>query len=92
MTVYAVEYTYTTDTETLDRVRPQHRQYLRDRLAAGELLASGPFSSGGALLLVSVPSPDQLDAFLAADPFAAAGVIASVTTREWNPVIGPWGD
>lgn len=92
MTVYAVEYTYTNDTETLDRVRPEHRRYLRERLAQGVLLASGPFASGGALLLVSARTPENLDAFLADDPFAAARVIASVTTREWNPVIGPWGD
>ena len=90
MTVYAVEYTYTNDTVTRDRVRPEHRAYLRERLAAGDLLASGPFTDGGALLLLSVVGPEALATVLADDPFAAAGVIAAVQTREWDPVSGPW--
>lgn len=90
MTVYAVEYTYTNDTETRDRVRPEHRAYLRERLEAGDLLASGPFTEGGALLLFSVTSRSALDTLLAGDPFAAANVIESVAVREWDPVIGPW--
>ena len=90
MTVYAVEYTYTNDTETRDRVRPEHRAYLRSRLESGDLLASGPFAEGGALLLFSASSRDSLGALLAGDPFAAAGVIESTTVRVWDPVIGPW--
>lgn len=90
MTVYAVEYTYTNDTQTLDRVRPEHRAFLRGRLETGQLLASGPYADGGALLLFSVPSRTELDDLLAADPFASVGVIAGLSVREWSPVIGPW--
>ncbi|QIK83462.1 YciI family protein [Sanguibacter sp. HDW7] len=92
MTVYAVQYTYTDDTPTLDAVRPEHRAFLRSCLDAGSLLASGPLEGGRALLLLVAPDVDALDALLARDPFAAAGVIASVESATWNPVIGPWAE
>lgn len=92
MTVYAVQYTYTDDTATLDAVRPEHRAYLRACLEAGTLLASGPLAGGRALLLLSVADRSALDTLLAGDPFRGAGVLASVDVAEWKPVIGPWAD
>ena len=92
MTVYAVQYTYTDDTATLDAVRPEHRAFLRSCLEAGSLLASGPLEGGRALLLLVAPDRDALAALLARDPFAAASVIAAVEAAEWKPVIGPWAE
>ena len=92
MTTYAVQYTYTDDTATLDAVRPEHRAYLRSCLEAGTLLASGPLEGGRALLLLSVADRAALDVLLAGDPFAAAGVLAAVDVATWSPVIGPWAD
>ncbi|MGP7960881.1 YciI family protein [Sanguibacter sp. A247] len=90
MTVYSVQYTYTDDTATLDAVRPEHRAYLRSRLEAGTLLASGPLEGGRALLLLNVEGRPELDVLLGGDPFAAAGVLKTVDVAEWKPVIGPW--
>jgi uncharacterized protein YciI len=92
MTVYAVRYTYNDDAEHRLAVRPVHRAWLAERLAAGDLLASGPFADGapGALLLVRVASRDELDALLARDPFASEDVLAAVEVRAWEQVLGPW--
>ena len=92
MTVFAVRYTYDSRTDVQDEVRPRHRAYLGEVADRGELLGSGPFTDGapGALLVLRVADRAALDAVLAGDPFAAAGVIADVDVRVWNPVIGPW--
>lgn len=92
MTVYAVRYTYNDHTEHRLVVRPTHRAWLAERLAAGELLASGPFTDGEpeALLVFRAGSRDELDAMLGRDPFADADVIAAIEVREWEQVLGPW--
>ncbi|HEY0119837.1 MAG TPA: YciI family protein [Cellulomonas sp.] len=92
MTVYAVRYRYNDRTEQRLTARPVHRAWLAERLAAGDLLASGPFTGGetGALLIFRAASRDDLDAILARDPFAAEDVLADVEVREWEQVLGPW--
>ena len=93
MTVYAVRYTYTDDTAHRLVVRPVHRTWLAERLAAGDLLASGPFADEGkpgALLVFRAGSRPDLDEILAHDPFAVEGVVAAVAVREWEQVLGPW--
>lgn len=99
MTVYAVQYTYDQRTSDRDAVRPAHRAFLADLLAAGTLLASGPFTGptagvegepDGALLVVRADSPDHAAAVLDADPFALSGLVADRSVRPWQPVFGPW--
>jgi uncharacterized protein len=94
MSVYAVRYTYDARTSVQDEVRPAHRDYLRGLAAQGAVLGSGPFTDGeaGALLVFRAEDRAGLDALLAADPFALAGVIAATDVRTWNPVIGPWAE
>ena len=61
--------------------------------AAGDLLASGPFTDApGALLVFRAASRDALDRLLAQDPYAAAGVLATVEAHAWDQVFGPWAD
>ncbi len=92
MTVYAVRYTYNAHADHRLAVRPRHRAWLAERLAAGDLLASGPFADGepGALLVFRAASRDDLVALLAQDPFAAEDVLAATEVREWEQVLGPW--
>lgn len=95
MTTFAVQYTYSADVATITEVRPRHREFLREQLDAGNLLASGPLTDGapGALLLFRVADSDALTEILAADPFAVVGgVITKTTVRVWDPVIGPWAE
>lgn len=92
MTIYAVEYTYDERAAVRDAVRPEHRAFLRTVAEAGALLGSGPWLEGapGALLVFRAPSRDELDALLAADPFAREGLIARTQVRAWDLVLGPW--
>ncbi len=92
MSIYAVRYTYDDRPDHRMAVRPVHRAWLARQVAAGTLLASGPFTDGepGALLVFRADSRDDLEALLAQDPFATEGVIASTEAREWEQVFGPW--
>ncbi|WP_077489166.1 YciI family protein [Sinomonas mesophila] len=90
MTVFAVEYRYATGVpDRLDEVRPAHRAWLRERAEEGLLLASGPYEGGAsALLIFRAEDRAALDALLAKDPFAQAGLIAETGATVWNPIIG----
>lgn len=94
MATFAVRYTYDQRTDLQDEVRPEHRAYLRGLAERGLLHGSGPFSDGapGALLVFEAADRGALDALLAGDPFARAGVIAEADVRAWTLVIGPWAE
>ena len=92
MTIFAVTYRYSDDVETRDRLRPEHRYYLRGLADQGSLLLSGPHGpdeAPGALLLFRGDDKEQIAELVAKDPFMPSGVIAETTTTEWEPVIGP---
>ncbi|WP_181784576.1 YciI family protein [Pseudonocardia pini] len=91
MALYAVTYSYTDDDDTLDRVRPEHREYLRGLVDQEHLVLSGPWASGelpGALLLFQADTRDAVEGFVAKDPFTEAGVISEYSVTEWEPVMG----
>jgi uncharacterized protein YciI len=91
MARFVVELTYGDDHEELLRVRPAHRDYLQQLVDRGVLLAAGPFVAGdGGLLVYDVADEDELRAVLDEDPYAKAGVLASTTVHEWNPMFGRW--
>lgn len=94
MTTFAVEYTYDVSrTADLDTLRPEHRQFLRDLLAEGTLLASGPWldnAAPGALLLIVADDAEAVLRILDGDPFQRAKLITQRNVRAWNPVLGPF--
>lgn len=91
MTVFAVTYHYGATPEELDAVRPTHRAWLSEQLAAENLMASGPMVGvPTALLIWRSNSLEELNDLLNLDPFDQAGFIAERTITEWNPVFGPW--
>lgn len=92
MTLFAVQYHYDQRSDLQDEVRPTHRDYLRGLAGRGALRGSGPYTDGapGALLVFEAADRAELDALLAADPFALAGVIERTEVREWALLIGPW--
>ncbi|GAB4099216.1 YciI family protein [Sinomonas halotolerans] len=97
MTVFAVEYRYASGTESaasrLDEVRPAHRAWLAEQAEAGTVLASGPYEGGAsALLIFRAEDRSALDAVLAQDPFAEAGLIESTEATPWKPIIGRLAD
>lgn len=89
MPLFAVTYGYTTDTDALDRLRPEHRAFLAEQ--AG-LLISGPTDDGGALLIFEAKTAADVEEILDEDPFYAEGLVAERSIVGWNPVLGPWRD
>ena len=92
MALFAVNYRYTDDITTRDRLRAEHRDYLGGLADQGVLLLSGPFGpdeASGALLLFRADDKTHIDTLVAKDPFTTSGVIAETQTAEWDPVIGP---
>jgi len=91
MPTYAVRYHYVDDAAALARHRPEHRGYLHSLAEAGHLLGSGPFTDApGALLVFTAASAEDVAGWLAADPFARAGLVADAEVRAWDIVLGPW--
>ena len=85
---YAAVIEYLQDTATVERLRPQHRQYLAALKEKGQLAISGPFADGsGALIVYEAESAAAAEAILRGDPFHANGVFLRWHLRPWNPVI-----
>lgn len=91
MSTFAVTYTFSAEPEEVNQIRPTHREWLAEQLAAGALLASGPMvDRPAALLIFKADSIEQLNALLDQDPYEIAGVIGERTIEAWNPVFGPF--
>lgn len=91
MSIFAVNYRYSVESDELNLVRPSHREWLKAQLDAGNLLASGPMVDlPTALLIFRADSLEQLSELLDNDPFDIAGYIGERDIAQWNPVFGPW--
>ncbi len=70
--------------------REAHMAYIRE---TGVVEMAGPFLAPeggmtGSLIVLDVPDLAAAQAWAAGDPYAAAGLFASVEVREWKKVIG----
>ena len=91
MSIYAVTYTFSSDPDEVNQIRPTHRVWLSEQLDNGSLLASGPMvDRPAALLIFEAESIEELNALLDQDPYEIAGVIGERTIEAWNPVFGPF--
>lgn len=79
------------------RVREAHRARLRAPaphtvhvLQAGATLDASTGAMNGTLLVVQADDIDAVRAFVAADPYVAAGVYAHVEIRPWRCGMGPF--
>lgn len=88
--VYAV-LQYKVPLERINQTVDRHRAYLRELLAQGKMVASGPLvpRTGGALLL-RVADEAELRTLLANDPFSQEGLVEH-TLYTWAPNIGTEG-
>ena len=70
--------------------RPAHLAYIEAHLdrviVAGPILADDGTTPIGSLLILADDSRDAVEAFAAADPYAKAGLFATVTIRPWRKV------
>lgn len=69
--------------------RAAHLAYIAE---TGVVAMAGPFLEGGAmvgsLVVLNVDAVDQAQAWAAGDPYAKAGLFASVDIHEWKKVVG----
>lgn len=68
-----------------------HVDYLRELVAAGHLKASGPLKgepTRAGFLIFTAADRAQVEAWVAADPFATADLIVSLEIHEWDPLFG----
>lgn len=73
--------------------REAHLAWLRTHQADGNVVISGPFLSdegdmNGSLLILDVPDKAAAEALAAEDPYAKAGLFASVKIKAWKWVVG----
>ena len=95
MSIYAVHYAYgPVKAQLRDEHRAEHRRWLGEENAAGNVLMAGPYPDGsGALILVRAEGGvDAAEAFIANDPFIATEAVDGVRVVEWTQVYGPFGD
>ena len=84
--MYAVQLAFSDDPARLEG-RPAHREKLAAHVAAGRLLAAGPFSDeSGALLVFLVDDRDAIDEIVADDPYYSGPGVTVANVQEWNPV------
>ncbi len=71
--------------------RPAHLAYLsqfEDTLfAAGPTFAADGTTMNGSVLILDFPDLSKAEAFAAGDPYAKAGLFASVEIRPWKKVL-----
>jgi uncharacterized protein YciI len=94
MALYVVTYEHP-DAEGWGKHVMAHVQYLKDLLATGDLLASGPFvgtPDRSAMLIMSAPDQAALLEIIGRDPFAIEGLIHNMTITEWDPIFGAFND
>jgi uncharacterized protein YciI len=76
--------------------RPEHLAYLEG--LGDTLIFAGPFTAEdgetmtGSLVVVQAPSRAAAQAIAEADPFAKAGLFASVDIRPWKWTLGKPGE
>jgi uncharacterized protein YciI len=67
-----------------------HRALWHKFHTEGSLMMVGPFNdppAGGAMGIFT--TREAAEAFVAADPFVASGIVARHSIREWNEVLQP---
>jgi uncharacterized protein YciI len=69
--------------------RPEHVAYLTELNAAGKLAFAGPFLDGdgkpnGSLVVVKAETIELAREMAGNDPYAKAGLFASVDVKPWN--------
>ena len=70
--------------------RGDHLALANEYLERGELLMAGAFANpvDGAAFVFSVEDRARVEAFVAADPYVANGLVPSWRIREWTVVVG----
>ena len=85
---FAVNIVYGPDKARIAEFRPSHREYLRELIAKGKLIISGPFGDdSGGIIAYDAASEEEVEGIIKADPFYKHGVFQTWTIRPWRIVI-----
>lgn len=70
--------------------REAHLAHLRVWLEDGRLVAAGALGDPptGAVLIFSARPPEEVESFVHADPYVAAGLVTGWRIAPWNVVVG----
>jgi uncharacterized protein len=87
-----------TDEDALDRrkrTRPSHLESIAPLVDAGNVLVGGAILSEGddmvgSMLLVDFPAMEDVDAWLARDPYVTAGVWQEIEVHPFRTAVGAW--
>jgi uncharacterized protein YciI len=87
-----------TDDEALERrqrTRPGHLESIRPLVDAGNVLVGGailsePGDMVGSMLLVEFPTRNDLDRWLARDPYVTDGVWREIEVTPFRTAVGAW--
>jgi uncharacterized protein YciI len=91
MAHYILFYDYVPDIlEKRGPHRAGHLALAKEAVAGGAMVLAGAFADpvDGAAFLWSVADPAPIEAFVAADPYVAAGLVTSWRIRLWTTVVG----
>lgn len=89
MSLFVVVLQYVDDTELVDRVRPVHREFVTKLVEAGTVRQAGPWvDRSGGMLVYDVADQDELNRWIAEDPYSVNGVIANWQSWAWVPLMG----
>lgn len=72
-----------------------HVEYLKELVKSGALKAAGPLKGTpqrAGFLIFSAVDREAVNALVQGDPFAAQGVIESISITEWDPLFGAFAD
>lgn len=95
MNHFAVLYRYPAGDENIARVRPTHREFLKELLDEGILVGSGPFEEGDALIIIRLPEGSTVadaEALMDKDPYTLEGVLPGREIFAWTPVLNVFGE
>lgn len=93
MSTFVIEYVYDASrTEDMDRIRPDHRAFLRGLAESGDVLLVGPSplpdGSPRAFVFVEAQNAEAALAKVEADPFYANDLITERIVRNFTVVAG----
>lgn len=87
MPLFARLLRFTPADEHRHAVRDEHRAHLRELLAAGKLVMSGPWlDDDGALIVYEAASIEAARELVSCDPYTQAGVVTEAGLHAWNVV------
>lgn len=96
MSLYVVLYDYDPQLVELKKeIRTDHRAFMHRLNSLGMVLSSGRTTSlndQGSLTIMLARDAEEAKQILEDDPYVQAGMVKSITVRDWFPVVGTFAD